>query len=313
MHLAGRLGSLCALNYRPRVNVVLSGGEEGDIAEKLIARADESVKAALGEAELFHEHGGVLSVHIADILFEFRGNRQNCRALRFSYSFKRIEVCVIRVIGHTVLVQICDEDDGLYAEKAAVRKDILILIGELEGAGGLFLVEMLKKRLAHLDLALIFLVAALGVLLGSFEAALGDINIGKDELEIECLGIAGSVRALKEDIIVFEAAHDLHESIRLADGVQSFVALTAALANADHVDELDRGRGVLLGVVILGKPVKSCIGHLCHADIGLCAGNGVCPRLSLGTGHCVEKRCLADIGQTYYTKLHYMISLKEDY
>ena len=48
------------------------------------------------------------------------------------------------------------------------------------------------------------------------------------------------------DVRVFEAAHDLHDGVDLADVAEELVAETLARARAFHeagdVDELDRGR-----------------------------------------------------------------------
>ena len=64
-------------------------------------------------------------------------------------------------------------------------------------------------------------------------------------------------------------------------------------------------------MIVLREPVKTLVGHLRRADIGLCPRHRVCARLGLGAGEGVKQSGLADVGQTRYAKLHiFCISLK---
>ena len=87
--------------------------------------------------------------------------------------------------GHAVLVHVRGVDHGLDGQQAAVGQDVLILVGKVEVARGLLLLEVRDQRLAHLDLPLELFVAALCVFLRAVEAALDDLDVGEDQLELK--------------------------------------------------------------------------------------------------------------------------------
>ena len=168
-----------------------------------------------------------------------------------------------------------------------------------------------NKRFAHFALALILLVSALCVLLRALKAALDDLDIRKDQLEVKGLGVALRVGRFEEYLVVIKAAHNVYQRVGLADGLKDLVALAGTDVHARNVDELYRRRGVLLRVVVVREPVKALVGNLRRADVGLCPCHRVCARLGFGAGEGVKQSGLADVGQTRYAKLHiYCISLK---
>ena len=78
---------------------------------------------------------------------------------------------------------------------------------------------MLEQPLEHFRLVLKLLIAALGGLLGLFDAALHHLDIRHDELQINDIDISlGVCAALDMDnVLIVEAAHDVNDRVGRAD------------------------------------------------------------------------------------------------
>ena len=66
------------------------------------------------------------------------------------------------------------------------------------------------------------------------------------------------------DVLIVEAAHNVHDGVRAADVLKELVAETRTLACAldktRDVDKFDDGGGLLLGVVHLGELIERSSG-----------------------------------------------------
>ncbi len=282
------------------MDVVGAGGEEGDVAQKRVRGLNQTVEAALSEAQLFHKHLGLLGLHVHDVLFKLGGYRQHCGALLLGQRGDRQKLGVVAVVGHAVLVEVGRVDDGLGGEQAAVLEDVLVLVGEGEGARGLALRQVLEQLFAHVGLVLILFVAALEVLFCLLQTALDDLDIGQNQFEIQALGVGSGVGRLGEEDGVVKAANHVDQRVGLADVLQNRVAAARALAHAGHVHKVDGSGRILLGLVILRQPVKPLVGDLGLADVGL-VGRSVAAGLRLGACECVIQRRLAHRGKTHDT------------
>ena len=158
-----------------------------------------------------------------------------------------------------------------------------------------------NQGFTHLDFTLVLLIAALGVLLCAVQPAFHDLQVRQDQFQFKRLGIPHSIGFLQKDIIVIKAADYLDQRIDLADGLEDFVPLSAAGADADHIDKLHRRRRILLRVVVVREPVQPLIGHLRRTHVGLRASVGIGTCLGLGTGQRVKQCCLSDIRQSDYS------------
>ena len=106
-----------------------------------------------------------------------------------------------------------------------------------------------------------------------------------------------------DDVVVVEAAHDMHDGVALADVAEELVAkartLTGTLDEARDIDELHDGGGLLVGLPDLGQLVQPLVGHGHDAAVGLDGAERIVRRLRvLGGGDGVEQSGLADVRQT---------------
>jgi len=104
------------------------------------------------------------------------------------------------------------------------------------------------------------------------------------------------------DVVVFEAAHDVGDGVRLADVAQEGVAASFTLGGAAHepgdVHEVHRGRHDLRRRVELHQGVEARIGHGHDAHVGIDGAEGVVRCLGLFLRQRVEEGGLAHVGQT---------------
>ena len=310
--LARGLRSLGAVLDGPGAALVLAVGQERDEAEQRVGALDEAVEAGFLNAELLEEHRAVLAVELGNVLLELGADRQHLRALLFGELLDLLEITVAVLIGEAVLVHVRGVDDGLEAQKIGGRDEVGVVFRNLKGARALACVEVLCKVGEELDLVQELLVA-LGHLRGLFHAAVDHLEVCHDELQIDGLNVAegvdGDVRARVghdvHDILIVEAAHNVHDGVGAADILKELVAETRALACAldktRDVDKFDDGGGLLLGVVHLGELVEPLIWDGHHADVRLDGAEGVVGALRARVGDGVEQSGLADIRQSHDT------------
>ena len=177
--------------------------------------------------------------------------------------------------------------------------DVFVVLGELKGRSGLSVGQMFQQRFAHLGFALILFVSALGVLLRLLQAALHQLDVRQDQLQIQRLRVAAGIGLLQKQLVVFKAAYHMHKRIHLPDGLQIGVAAAAALFDAHNVHEFDGSRRIFLRMIVVSQPVQPLVRHLSLADIRLYSGVGVAAGLRMGTGQRIEQRCFSNIGQSY--------------
>ena len=109
------------------------------------------------------------------------------------------------------------------------------------------LLEELVRALERADFGECLLVAGLGGALHAVEPLLHGREIGERELELDDFAIAHGIDGAHhvQDVVVIEAANDVHDGVGLADVREELVAEPLALARAGDeagdVDELDCG------------------------------------------------------------------------
>ena len=130
-------------------------------------------------------------------------------------------------------------------------------------------------------------------------------EVGEDQLGIDDLDVAHGIDGAADvmDVVVLEAAHDLHDGVHFADVAEELVAEPFARARAFHqardVDELDRGGDELLRVRELRERREPRVGHGDDADVRIDGAKRVVRRLRLlRAGDGVEEGGFADVWET---------------
>ena len=148
------------------------------------------------------------------------------------------------------------------------------------------------------------LVAALGLLAVLVGAALGGLQVGEDQLEVDDLDVADRVDAVLDmgDVGVVEAADDVEDGVHAADVPEELVAEAFALGRAadkaGDVDELDLSLDLLRRFGDVADAVEPFVGDGDAADVWLDRAEGIVGRLRRRSlGQRVEKCGFANVRQ----------------
>ena len=103
------------------------------------------------------------------------------------------------------------------------------------------------------------------------------------------------------DVVVLEAAHDVHDRVGLADVREELVAEPFAFGGALHeagdVDELhDRGHGASSACTISASSVEPRVGDLDHADVRLDGAERIVRRFRLAAVSALNSVDLPTLG-----------------
>ena len=129
-------------------------------------------------------------------------------------------------------------------------------------------------------------------------------QVREAQLEVDDFAVADRIDRAHDvlDVVVLEAADDVHDGVHLADVGEELVAESFALAGAldqpGDVDELDRGGDGGLGFDQGGEGVEPGVGDGDDAGVGVDGGEGIVRDQRAGVGQGVEERRLADVRQS---------------
>ena len=309
--LTGGLGSLGATLDGPGTALISTGGQEAAQTQQCVAGLDQTVQTGLGDAQLLHEHGLLIGiVQLGDVGLQLGADGQALAALGGGQLLDGAEVAVCIGLVDLGLGQVGHIDGLLQSQQVALGDDgkLLGIVGV--GPGQLALVQVAQQTLQKLGLGGELLVSALHGLLALVDAALHHLDVGHDQLQVDDVDVTQRIGAALHmgDIAVLEAADHMDDGVGGTDVGQELVAQTLALGSAldqaCDVDELDDGRGGLLGGVEVGQPLQTLVGHGNHTHIGVDGAEGVVVGRNAGVGDGIEQSGLAHIGQTNDTKFH---------
>ena len=133
-------------------------------------------------------------------------------------------------VGKIAVAEVSGIDYRLVCKQCDAFKKLRFLGSAVYGTCSLALVESLLYTLEEIQISLIFLVA-LDKLLGLFDPSVDHFYIREDKLNIDRINIALGVDTAvnMDDIIVFKAAHNVNDSVHLADIRKEFISETLAL------------------------------------------------------------------------------------
>ena len=111
-----------------------------------------------------------------------------------------------------------------------------------------------------------------------------------------------------DDVVVVEAAHDLHDRVDFADIGKKFVPEALAFGRSrdepGNVHELDDGGNDDVRLRDFRQRREAFVRHFDDADVRLDRAERIIGRLRLaGTRQRVEKRALPDVGKPYDASL----------
>jgi len=169
---------------------------------------------------------------------------------------------------------------------------------------GLAFPQKLERLAEHARHDLRLLVPA-GAFLGRGRDTLFQaFEVRQHQLSLDHFGVGDGIDLVRDvlDIVVLEAAKDMHNRVNLANIAEELVAQPFALARAFHetgdVDERQLGRHDLGRLGDRGNLVEPFIGNCDLAHIRLDRAERIVGGLrGLRFGEGVEQRRLADVGQ----------------
>ena len=195
------------------------------------------------------------------------------------------------------------ENDGLVRQQVDGSEQLGFLLVTRHAAGGLAGIQRLVYALKELQLALVLLVR-LDHFFRLVNAAVEHLNVGENQLKVDCLNVAGRVDGALDvnNVVVFEAAHHMNHRIHLADVGEKLVAEALALRRALHktrnVHKLDRRRGELFRLVHFCQLIEALVRHGNNAHVRLNGAERVVRRLRPRIRDRIKKCALADVRQT---------------
>ena len=136
------------------------------------------------------------------------------------------------------------------------------------------------------------------------EATIEEIEVGEDELEVDGLDITNRIYGTIDmhDVVIIEAANDVHDGVGLTDVRQELVTETLTLGSAldetCDIDELDHRRHDLLRIIQGAQLLKTLIRYSDDTDVRLDRTERVVGRLRARLRNCVKQCRLADIRQS---------------
>ena len=107
------------------------------------------------------------------------------------------------------------------------------------------------------------------------ETTIEEIEVGEDELEVDSLDIANRIHRTVDmhDVVIIEAANDMHDRIGLTDVREELVtealSLGGTLYETCDIDELDHRRHDLLRIIKCAQLLQTLIRHSDDTDVRL--------------------------------------------
>ncbi len=197
-----------------------SGGQERDQPEQPVRQLDDPAQAGLLEAELLHEHRGLVGLELAELHLDLGRQRVDHGVLVVVAGGDRRDQ--LGLAGDVALAHVEQHQDGLLGQEPEAP-DGLGLVGiEAQVADGRARLEpgvdAPDDDLLALGGLALGLRAVLAAALEPLQAALGHGQVGQQELEVELLEIAGGIHAARRvrQGRVVEGAHDVQQRIRVA-------------------------------------------------------------------------------------------------
>ena len=309
MNLARSLWRLGTPLDGPCPALVRTGREEGDQAQKRVARGNESVQTALPQAQLGQEGVFFLRLHLSDFFLYLRADGKDLRSLSLCNLPNSLDVGRIWLTDFAVR-DVGGVDDRFVGEQEPAGYDLALLIGHGKGARGLAGFQMSLQPLAYICFQCPQLVPVLQQMARLLRAPFHGLQVRQNQLQIDDLNITPGINAAidVDDVFVLKAAHHVNDGIHFANMRKEFVAQPLAAAGTLHqacnVHKFHRRRRDLLGLIHPRQLVKPLVRHGYHAGVGLDGAERIVGRLRTRACNGVEQRALAYVWESHNAQLH---------
>ena len=301
MNLAGGELRGVATRNRPGAAFVFADGEERNVAEQIVAGANDAIEPRFGEAEIGEKRRGVGRLELGDFELDLGadGDRGGGGAGEKRREAGRVGgLARVAPAASPASSRLRTISSGLAERNWKPRSRLRSSPCKIERAERTSVFE--RRAAERHDVALAFEIgrpALLQILLEPFEPPFGDAEVREDQLVFHRLRVASRVdrpgrmrhRRIRE--------RPQHVDERVGVLVRGDIDERLRRAGPDrrrHVRELDGRRHALLGVVHRGQAIEALVRHLRNAD-GRLALSGRRPR---GVGHELEKGGLAGLTES---------------
>lgn len=210
---------------------------------------------------------------------------------------------VLGGVSEVALSNVAGKEDGFRAEEAEAFEGHPFVVGKFEGDGGFVFVEVGEEAVDQFNIFSGFLVAAAGFFDALFFLAFEGGEVGEDKFGIDDLNIAEGVNGthVVDDVFVLKATDDVNDGVDLTDIGEEFIAkafaFTGACDESGDIDKFDGGGDDAVGFGDFPEGFETGIGYLHDADVWVDGTEGIVGGLGFaGTGECVEKSALSDVG-----------------
>ena len=305
MRPAARAGGGAARDGPRSPLLALARGEEGDQPQQLPCLADDGGQPGLAGVEVVAHGLRLVGVELRQLGLDAGGHRRRSGAARLgvlAQCRRRLQLLALAHVGQV--------EDGLGRERAEVAQSVRRCRRGRHRAGRAALAQGGHELTQPRGLGHLLGLARLGLAAHLVQPPLGLLEVGIEELCLDCLHVGAGVHAAfgVDDLRVVMRPDHVHQRVGLADVGQEAVAQPLALVRSAHqprdVVELDRLVHDRRGANGRGHPVQSLVGDRHHRHVGLDGGERVVGRLGPGAGECVEERRLARVREPDDPDLH---------
>ena len=237
-----------AARNRPRAAFVFADGEERDVAEQVVAGADDAIEPRFAQAEIVEKCPRIRRFELRDLELDLRAQRHRPGGdiVRDGAETGADAASSVEMFDSSTLSTI---SSGFADRNWNPRSRFTSSASQGEGAERLPALERAPELEQEFLLALQFRGRALlEVLLEAFQSSLDHDEVGEEELVLHRSHVTGRVdRPCRvRHAVVFEEPDHVHERVGVAEGGDVEQVLGARLmTGAGEVGEFDRGRGPL--------------------------------------------------------------------
>ena len=304
---------------RPRTHFLLTGGEVRVQAEEVISGVDEAIESGALEAERRQEFLLLLRRKFREFRFDAGGERHDVGHFVAGGDGGAQRVDVRAVAGREFVVcHVGGVQHRLDREQHQRLEQVQLPLRETGTTHRHTVLQRRERFLQCREFGHRVLVATLRDALLLVEAFLDAADVREAQLVVDHVAITHRIDTAHHvgDVVVIEAADDVHDRIGFADVGEKLVAeaftLRCALHQTGDVHELHHGGHSAFGLHHHRQCSEARIRNFDHADVRLDGAERIVRGLGLGSGEGVEQRGLADVRETDDAELQHEMDRRKE-